>query len=398
MPIALNILFISSQFPNSAEPNKGIFSLQIVREMSTFEDIRVISPVPSTGIFKFLGPFKKHKADLSIPLREVINNITIHHPSYNAIPKMGFLHHATMYNMLLPVIEGLHDEWRIDAVNCHWIFPDGVAVQKICERLNIPLMLTALGTDLNLYMNFRFRRHVIKKALVRADRVSVLSKPMYEKCIELGISPERLAIIPNGVDLEKFVILERTLSRKKLRLPEDGKIILFIGSLVPVKGVESLLRAFALLSERDTEASRKLYIVGTGYLDNHLKKLSVDLGIGSNTEFVGPVEHSRLNDWMNAADCLCLPSLSEGHPNVMMEAIACGTPVVATSVGSIPDFVNSSTGYLTTPMDHIDMSSKLRDCLIADPDRGKIRDAVKNHSWRDCAKKYISEIAQMLTY
>ena len=110
--------------------------------MSTLEDIRVISAVPSTGIFKFLGHLKKHKADLSIPPHEIIDNITVYHPSYNAVPKMGFLHHVTMYNALSPAIEELHSEWKIDAVNCHWIFPDGVAVQKICEWLNIPLMLT----------------------------------------------------------------------------------------------------------------------------------------------------------------------------------------------------------------------------------------------------------------
>ena len=228
--------------------------------------------------------------------------------------------------------------------------------------------------------------------------ISVLSKPMYEKCIELGASQDRLVIIPNGVDLEKFMIRDRISSRKKLNLPENGKIILFVGSLVPVKGVESLLRAFALLPESETGEYRKLYIVGAGYLDSDLEKLSVDLGIKSNTEFVGPVLHSKLSDWMNAADCLCLPSLSEGHPNVMMEAMACGTPVVASAVGSIPDFVNDSTGYLTTPMDHSDISSKLRECLSIDYDRKKIRDAVKNYSWRDCAKNYISEITRILRH
>lgn len=390
----MNILFVSSQFPNSLEPNKGMFSLQIVREMLQLADIKAISPVPSLGILKFLNPIKKYKVKSDIPFFEKIDNIPVFYPEYIAIPKMGLFHPIAMYKVLSPLIERIHKEWRIDAVNCHWLFPDGIATQKVCEHFGIPILLTALGCDLNHYVNFRSRKNLIKKALLRSGKVSVLNRSMHRRCIDLGVAPERLTIIPNGVDLKRFIILDRILVRKRLNLSKNCKIILFVGSLVPVKGIDSLLKAFALLVN-DYKTSLRLYIIGSGFLGKYLKNLSIDLGVKSYVEFLGSINQSELVYWYNAADCLCLPSVREGHPNVMMEAFACGTPVVASEVGAIPDFVNSLNGYLTLPRDFRDIYLKIKECLSMEYDREEIRNTIKDYSWEECAKQYLREIANI---
>lgn len=391
----MNILFISSQFPNSLEPNRGIFSYQIVREMSRFESIKVIAPLPYVSRLRFLNPLRKYRIQPNVPSLENIENIPVHHPVYNAVPKMGILHYITLYKAIKPLMKAIQADWGIDAVNCHWIFPDGAAVRKVCEELGIPIMLTPLGSDLNRYTEFPLRRWIIEKALQKSDRVSTLNREMYQKCLSLGVSKERLVIISNGVNLAQFIIRDRISARTRLGISCESQVVLFVGSLVPVKGIETMLRAVELMFQTARWSSLRLYVVGSGYLERVLRRLSGDLGLDNTVNFVGPVSHSELVYWMNAADCLCLPSLSEGHPNVVMEALACGTPVVASAVGSIPDFITAASGRLSAPLDYRDLSRNLEECLATRYDRTEIRGHVQTFSWEESAKKYVSELRQI---
>lgn len=384
----MNILFVSSQFPNCAEPNRGVFSLQIVKELAAFADVQVIAPVPSLGPFNFINFIKRYRTDFEIPYCETIDGLKVYHPKYFAMPGMGFTHAFSLFHSLQSLIEDIHSRWHINAVNCHWVFPDGVAIQKICNKLNIPVMLTPLGTDLNSFIEYRLRKKAIVNALVNSDKVSVLCTPMYERCVSLGMDKSKLQIIPNGVDVEKFTVKDRALCRSELTIDQNSKVILFVGSLVPVKGVDTLLKAFAAMTALRPEASIKLYIVGSGYLESDLKRLASELRITNDVVFVGRVPHNELPVWMNAADCLCLPSLSEGHPNVVMEALACGIPVVASAVGAIPDFVTDKTGYLIVPKNHAELAERLTKCLLKAYLKENIRDTVSKMSWKACAEMY----------
>jgi glycosyltransferase involved in cell wall biosynthesis len=392
----MKILFVSSLFPNSLQPNKGIFSFQIVREMSRLSELRVIAPVPSIGVLSCLDSLKNYRTNLPISDIELIDGIHVDHPRYFAIPKMGFLHPATLYTSLVPLINKIHSAWGIDVVNCHWIFPDGVAVQRVCAAIGIPVMLTPLGSDIHKYGGFRLRRSVLRNALLGADRVSVLNSPMWEVCKELGVSLSRLTIIPNGVDTAKFTLLDRTESRKALGLDDSGRIILFVGNLDPVKGIDTLLRALAILNKINKNKV-KLIIIGSGYLEQKLKQLANILGIIDSVFFVGSVKHENIPIWMNAADCLCLPSISEGHPNVMMESLACGTPVVASSVGSIPDFIDNESGFTSRPSDFEGLAANLANCMKIEYNRVKVRNRVADYTWENCAKNYLQELQKCVS-
>jgi teichuronic acid biosynthesis glycosyltransferase TuaC len=391
----MNLLFLSSLFPNSLEPNRSVYSLQIVRELAHLADLMVVAPIPSLGILQCLDAFKKYSTIQQIPAFEEMDGLPVYHPKYFAVPKMGFLHSSTLHAALEPLIRKIHSEWKIDAINCHWLFPDGVTAQRICSSLGIPLMLTPLGCDLNKYLDFKFRKNAIRQALLGADRVSLLNKHMLEICSSLGVVPSRMTIIPNGVDTDKFTISDRSLCRNELGLHEQGKIILFVGTLDPVKGIDSLIRAFAAIN-RETVLKARLVIAGSGYLDKELKGLVESLGISNSVTFLGAVKHEKLPVWMNAADCLCLPSLREGHPNVMMEALACGIPVVASAVGSIPEFIDSTSGYTTDLSNDDDLYSKLILCLKTDYAREVIRNRVANYTWKSCALRYLEEIKKIV--
>lgn len=387
----MKILFVSSQFPNSIQPDLGVFSLQVVKQFAVKDEIQVIAPLPTLGMFNFAGDLKRYNTNLNIPTKEIIDNILVYHPKYFAFPAMGFTHHIAMYVSLMPLIKSIHFDWGIDVINCHWLFPDGVAVQRIGKKLGIPVMLTALGCDLNRYTKRPMRKYVIKNAMNASERVSVLNSDMYEKCIDLGVDSNRLRIIPNGVDLDRFKIQDKKESQIKLGFSGSDRIILFVGSLVEVKNTDTLLKAFKHVLKNKTDC--KLVLVGSGYLEKDLIKLSQLLGIETSVSFIGQVNHEKLTVWMNAADCLCLPSIREGHPNVMMEALACGIPVVASSVGSLPDFINIYNGCLIdSPLDCEEMAEKLLTCLKRSYDRKLIRSSVENYSWSNCAQSYLDAL------
>lgn len=395
----MNILFISTQFPNSKEPNRGIFSYQIVNELSLLADVKVIAPLPTIGYFKFLDRFKKYKTNINLPRFEMIKSIPVYHPKYIAFPGVGLLHALEYQRSIEALVSDINKNWPISAVNCHWLFPDGVAVRRICEKLNIPLMLSALGTDLNQYCQYKIRGGFIKRALSGANKVSVLNLEMFNKCVAMGVPKEKLVVIPNGVNVEKFSIKDKALCREKLGIDWNLKMLLFVGALVPVKNVSTLINAVALLEKNRSSLGAKLYIVGSGFLEYELKKLVNELKMNDRIIFIGQVEHDDLPLWMNAADCLCLPSLSEGHPNVMMEALACGTQVVGSNVGAIPDFVSEEygNGYTVDGNDIVDISNKLFAALTLKKYPEEVRNKVLPFSWGNCAKHYYEELFSMST-
>lgn len=394
----MNILFISSQFPNSLEPNRGVFSYQIAKGLSNLADVKVIAPMPSIGCLRGFERFKRHKTDPDVPRFEILEAISVYHPKYMALPGLGLLHQWAYESAITSLIQEINSDWPVSVVNCHWLFPDGVAIQRICKKMGIPVMLTALGTDLNRYCDFKIRKRYIQRAICSASKVSVLSQQMFDKCISMGVSRKNLAVIPNGIDIVKFNIFHPSLSRERLNVDPDVKMVLFVGSLVPVKNVENLIIAFSMLVEDITTPDAILYVIGGGFLEKALKALTAKLRLQSYVIFIGPVLHDDLPYWMNAADCLCLPSLSEGHPNVMMESLACGTPVVGSRVGSIPDFIGEKldNGYLLESTSAKDIASNLNKVLSYKYSRHKVRETVNNYSWGKSALQYFSELKSLL--
>jgi len=394
----MNILFISSQFPNSKEPNRGIFSYQIVNELTLLADVKVIAPLPTIGYLKFLDRYKKYKTNINLPKFEMIKSIPVYHPKYIAFPGVGLFHPWGYQRSIETLVSDINKNWPISAVNCHWLYPDGVAVRRICEKLNIPLMLSALGTDLNQYCQHRIRGGLIKRALSGASKVSVLNLEMFNKCVSMGVPRDKLVVIPNGVDAEKFVIKDKALCRQKLGIDLNLKMLLFVGSLVPVKNVKNLILSMSLLVKNGNNLATKLYIVGSGFLEEELKALVSELELNDKIIFIGQVQHDDLPLWMNAADCLCLPSFSEGHPNVMMESLACGTPVLGSRVGSIPDFVNDDrqNGAVIDPSDLCDIVEKLSRILTRTYCRKSISGGVAGYTWQNCSEKYYNELYALL--
>jgi glycosyltransferase involved in cell wall biosynthesis len=171
--------------------------------------------------------------------------------------------------------------------------------------------------------------------------VLTVGAELRDRVIELGVPGERVHALRRGVDARLFHPGDRQHSRRRLGLPGEPRILLWVGRMVPVKGLEVLIAAGARLRERGV--AFQMYLVGDGPLAGRVRSWIRAAGCAHVAHLVGPVDHDRLPDWYRAADITVLSSHSEGVPNVLLESLACGTPFVATRVGGIPEIAGESS-------------------------------------------------------
>jgi glycosyltransferase involved in cell wall biosynthesis len=253
----------------------------------------------------------------------------------------------------------------------------GISAYLSRKILKVPYIIWGRGSDVNLPN--QFIRTTAKPILQNANAILALTEDMRIKLRK--IYDTEIYVIPNGIDLEENNGVTIYPARKT-----DTKNILFVGSLYPVKGVEYLIIAMKIVHDKMPEA--RLIIVGDGEEREHLAVLSVNLGIQKYVQFVGKVPHEMVKTFMQQADVFVLPSLSEGLPNVILEAMACGLPIVASRVGGIPDTItNETNGYLIEPKDSDDLAKKiillLQDYALLKKISENNRKIVKKYAWEN---------------
>src|SRR5262249_36781248 len=157
----------------------------------------------------------------------------------------------------------------------------------------------------------------------------------------------RVVVQHNGVDGTEFQIRDKAEARARLKLHPDRPMILYVGNVKTEKGVGELVEAMARLTRRLGRKDVELCVVGSGEILDKLKARTLELGLGPNIRFAGRQLHTEIPHWMSACDVFCLPSYAEGCPNVILEALASGRPVVASRVGGIPELLTDKNGGMT---------------------------------------------------
>ena len=392
----MKVLLISNAFPNSAEPVRGIFTYQIVKALQKMCDVEVVAPLP------WVPPFLKKKSLLryphaNVPAKERIGDIKVYHPRYLVIPKIfGFMHAVFMYFPLLKLVRRLVQNNKVDLINAHWIFPDGVAATWVANKLNKPIILTGLGCDINYYPSLLFRKQQIKMALNLANLITVKGNGLKQKILDMGIQEHKVTVIPNGLDLRHFKIMDKNEARLRLGIKGIGPFLLTVGSLDQVKGNQFLLEAINQMACH-REGLPHLLLVGEGPLKEDLLFQAQRYGIADRIKFVGKRPYDEIPLWMNAADVFCLPSIREGRPNVLLEALACGTPAVGSDVGSVPEIIHDRNGRVAKVADPKSLRRQLLTCLKQRWDREAIRKTVGSFTWDDCAELYIRAYQQAVS-
>jgi teichuronic acid biosynthesis glycosyltransferase TuaC len=396
-PAGPTVQVVTTFFPNSAQPRRTLFVKNLVVAMRRLCRVNIIAPLPWAPP----GWKSRHWSGVSrVPRRETVDGIELQHPRFLAPPALSVLHGLGFgVGVLGPMRRAALADPDL-VVHVHCAFPDGVGAALAARVLGLRYVITAHGSDINVHGARALLRRQIRWALRHASGVIAVSGALREKVVAL--IPEiaaRTAVIPcAGFDPSNFLPRNRIDCRAKLGLSTEDRIVLFIGNLVPVKGLNVLLKAWAKLrTGSDLGAgAMTLVLVGEGQLRGELQQLAQTLGIAAEVRFVGGVPQSQVASWIGAANLVCLPSHSEGMPNVVVESLASAVPVVATAVGGIPDIiVDGENGYLTQPGDADALAAVLRRALSATWDHTRIARSAEKMTWATLARKNVEFIKSL---
>lgn len=382
----IRLLTFSTLYPSSVRPGHGIFVETRLRELlsSGGIDVRVVAPVP--WFFSTNSRYGEYARMAKVPRRENHNGIEVLHPRYLLMPKVGMT--TAPFSMALGAMPAMRrliaDGYDFDVIDAHYYYPDGVAAALLARYFNKPFTVTARGSDINLIANYSIPRRLMRWAANGASASIGVSRALTQAMAKMGMPESRLMMMPNGVDLEKFHIQPKVASRAALGWPQLSTL-LSVGNLVENKGHHIAVKALAHLPDF------RLVIAGAGPERHTLEALALKTNVSSRLQFLGRVEQDQLANCYSAADILVLPSSREGWPNVLLEAMACGTPVVATKVGGIPEIVTTArAGRLMLTRTAVDLAAAVTDLWQNLPSQEEVRSCAQGRSWQNTTDAQLS--------
>ncbi|WP_428493280.1 glycosyltransferase [Rhodopila sp.] len=373
----LRLLTFSTLFPHAARPNHGIFVENRLRHLlaSGHASSTVLAPVPwFPSRWKGFGDWALNAA---APDVEVRHEISIRHPRFPAIPKLGMAAAPwLLYRAMVPqVARLLASGHRFDLIDAHYVYPDGVAATWLGRRFGLPVVMTARGTDVNLIPRYRLPRRMIEAAIRDAAALIAVSAALKAVLVELGAPEDKVTVLRNGVETELFRPPEdRAAVRAALEL--TGPTLISVGALIERKGhhrtIEAMLRlpGFALM------------IVGEGPERARLAGLIAQCDLGHRVRLLGTRPHRALAELYGAADASVLASSREGWANVLLESMACGTPVVAADIWGNPEVVRApAAGLIYQPNTPDGIAAGVVRLFAALPERAATRAYAEPFSW-----------------
>ena len=378
----MNILVLTTLYPNAAMPTHGIFVENRLRAFLNTQaaNIRVIAPVP-WFVFKN-DAFGKYARFAHVPDRETRHGIQIFHPRYLLAPKIGMNYAPTALRRCFDkaISEITADGWDFDLIDAHYFYPDGVAAVEVAKSLDKPVIVTARGSDINLIPEYPHPRQKILASARKADAIVTVAAALKDEMVRLGVEAPKTHVLRNGVDLETFHPVDRNQARKTLGLDDhraEAPIIASVGHLIERKGHDLVIAAI-----KNIPAAR-LLIAGEGEERQALAAKAVAEGMVDRVKFLGTVDHSQLRNIYSAADILVLASSREGWPNVLLEAMACGTPCVATPVWGSGEVIREpAAGRLSAARDARTIEAAIRDLWSNMPARADTQKYAEQHSWQ----------------
>ena len=372
----MKIVTFSTLFPNTVKPGHGIFVETRLRHLvaSGKVEARVVAPVPwFPARHRRFG----HYADFArVPAAEQRNGLSVLHPRYLVLPKIGMnLAPALLARAGKKAFGDLLDQgYDFDLIDAHYFYPDGVAAVMLGRYFNKPVVVTSRGSDISLIPQFPLPRRMIRWAAGRADALITVCNALKAELVQLGVDEAKVSSLRNGVDLQRFVPGPRAQQRATLGC--DGFTLLAVGHLVPVKGHALMIGALPLLP------GVSLLVAGDGPERARLEAQAGALGVAGRVRFLGALPQTALPALYSAADALLLSSSREGWANVLLEAMACGTPVVASRVWGTPEVVaEAAAGVLMEEYSAQGVADAVNTLRANAPARDATRRYAEQFSW-----------------
>jgi teichuronic acid biosynthesis glycosyltransferase TuaC len=392
------LVVFSTVFPNAAQPHHGVFVRERMRGLPADVEVVVVAPAPW---FPFISGLRPGFRPV-LPREEVQEGVRVLHPRFLSFPGVfKSLDGVLLALGALPALLRLRKTFRFDAIDAHFVYPEGLAAALLGRLLGVPVLITLRGM-LPLLVPFRLRRPQLRWALRRADRVIAVAATLRDDAVALGIPPERVRVIENGIDGDLFHPLDCAAARRALGLQEDGPVLVTVGTLAPRKGFHLVIEALPVLAER-FPGIRYLLVGGAGAegaMERDLRDLAARLGVADRLVFAGPRRRDELAAWYSAADLSVLASAHEGCPNVVLESLACGTPVVATPVGIIPSILSGpnagpDAGVLAE-RNAAALTAAITTALSRTWDRDRVRARIAERTWVAVGREVREEIEKAL--
>lgn len=337
----VRIAVVTPLFPIRDEPYRGLPIYRTVSALQRLAEVEVFCPMiayPRWALADRVN-YRYHRADPTY----APGGVKTAYIEYPALP--------VLTRPLNGLVSGRHALPHIrrfgpDVILNYWLYPEGYGAVRAGRELGVPVVVGSRGSDLRRIRD-PFTRWLTGRTLQQASFVLAVSEDLRRRAIALGAPAERVRTVMNGCDGRLFQFRPRAAARAELDVPEADRVVLFAGWLSPTKGLLELIEAIARLAPRHPRL--ELCCIGEGNSKAGLEKSAAERGIAGRVHFLGPRPSADVARWMAAADVFCLPSHSEGLPNVVIEALCCGRPVVATEVGGIPDLVDGTCGILVPP-------------------------------------------------
>jgi glycosyltransferase involved in cell wall biosynthesis len=387
----MRVLIVTKIFPNRVEPLSSPFNRQQFGALSRFCEVEVLATIPWFPAARAFRRWSDVGRLLEVPEHESIDGLRVRHPRYVMLPKIGHAVAGPLYAASLAA-STLRYRGRVDVVLGSWAYPDGFAAVVLADMLGVPAVIKLHGSDVNVVARWRGPRRLLKWALPRAERVVAVSGALAESAAALGVPPERIDLVPNGIDRASFRPRDRARARAELGLPLDGKLVLYVGHISGPKGAFDLIQAFALVSRRVPDV--RLIMVGDGSGLAEAQDMASELS--DRITFVGAQPHDKIPSYLAACDLLALPSWNEGMPNVVLEALASGRRVVATNVGGIPEVVTEELGILVPPRNIALLANALESALATSYEPERISAALDRPDWDGSARLLFESLRSAL--
>ncbi len=376
---SLRLLTFTTLYPNAAQPIHGVFVENRLRQLVHTGEAHgtVIAPVPwFPSASPYFGPWARYA---SVPRREERHGIVVHHPRFVALPRLGMLlNPEAIYRAAAAALARLLDVGeRFDAIDAHFLHPDGVAAVRLGRRFGLPVVLTARGSDTSVLPRYTIPRRRIQRAIATADAVVAVSMELKGALVALGAEADRVTVLRNGVDLALFrPPADRDAARVALGL--HGPTLVSVGMLIERKGHHLTVAALRELPDYI------LLIVGEGPQRAHVAALAARLGVADRVRLMGAVPHEELHHVYGAADAMVLASSREGWANVLLESMACGTPVVASPAWGTREAVASpAAGMVLETVTPGTIADGVRRLLASPPDRSATRRYATAFGWEE---------------
>jgi len=349
----LRIAVVTRYFPSSGEPWAGRSLYEPLRILARSAEVRVF--YPNADYPGFLRPRSRMYGQLDRSFSPP--GVNVSYFNYSALPLLSRPLNGWMAaRTLLPHVRN----FAPDLIFGCFLYPESFAALKIGRALAVPVVVNSIGSDINRVGDPISALHT-RTVLRGADFVVTVSDDLRRKAVAMGALAGRTRTILNGCDLTVFHVMDRLAARKRLRIDPTAEAVIYIGRVDVKKGLRELVKAAAALHHQ--RPNLRVYMVGEGP-DRQMIQNAIDANDAAGYVKALPgCPFDEVAVWMAAADVVTLPSYMEGCPNVILEALACGRPVVATNVGGIPEIMSGECGQLVPPREPAALEQALASVL-----------------------------------